>query len=137
MRTTLVMFALLLIVLTLLSSFGGSIRSREPFFEEDMPVEYDTSMPQTQTQTQTQSEEIVLPPPPVDLPELEPTNSVTDIQPPPPELSTSGDFNQNLDSMTEEFVNLPGNYENSSEEFMNAPEPFFGDNLLGDQYASV
>ena len=38
MRTTLVMFAVLLLVLTLLSTFGGSITPREPFFEDTEPT---------------------------------------------------------------------------------------------------
>lgn len=38
MRTVLLIFAVLLILLTLLSTFGGSLRTGESFIEESMPT---------------------------------------------------------------------------------------------------
>lgn len=69
MRTTLIMFAILLLVLTLLSTFGGSISfQKEPFFADE--------------------EEVVMPPvpPPVEPVQSIPSNPVTGEQPP---ISTS------------------------------------------------
>lgn len=43
MRTLLIVFIVLLFLLTLLSSFGGSIRHAEPFYDE-MPAEQMPSM---------------------------------------------------------------------------------------------
>lgn len=38
MKTTLVIFAALLFVLTLIGAFGGSVRHTEPFFDDAPPV---------------------------------------------------------------------------------------------------
>jgi len=66
MRTTLIMFAILLLVLTLLSTFGGSISfQKEPFFADE-------------------EEEVVMPPvpPPVEPVQSIPSNPVTGEKPP-------------------------------------------------------
>ena len=114
MRTTLIMFALLLVILTLLSSFGGSIRSREPFFEEiqqDVPV----SVPSGDVDTVNQVGG-------VDEDQYQPVTQVYD----------SPDDVQMAPQMPSQVP-----VESSMVDPVTVPEPFTSDDVMTEHYASI
>ena len=121
MRTTLIMFALLLVVLTLLSSFGGAIRAREPFFEE-VEQTIDVTIPATDVAADV----------PTDVPEEEQVEMP--IVPPtivpqlfPPSLGLENTTDPLVDDVYTDGPGL-GN---------DIPLPFASDDVMTEQFATV
>jgi hypothetical protein len=115
MRTTLIMFAGLLVILTLLSSFGGTIKPREPFIGE-IPNNIPFSTPEINMRT---SQDVV------HEERYEDDDDVEDfVESPEPVARDVEDFDA-----AEDFA--------AAEENEDYPEPFVQGGVMTEEFASV
>lgn len=110
MRTLLVVFAILLVILTLISSLGGSVNTTERFYEEMMDeAETYANWPAEEFEEETPTAPSVAPPtgPSVPPPTGSPSTPPASTEMPPPSMST---FANGEDEEIEPFSNDKSEY---------------------------
>lgn len=131
MKTLLIVFAVLLLLLTLLSTFGGSIRPSEPFFQDaKQPNEYYYEAP---FQSEQFTDSMVMPPPMSEEYESSPASYISEQYNNAPGVSFNGPtvaLSENFDEEMPESipVSMP------TEEFQTVQKPpvptSFGENYV-------
>ncbi len=113
MRTILIVFAILLVLLTLLGTFGGSIKYREPFYETSVYAEQEQragfeDMPPSDVVQQAD----MPPPTEVDMSNVQ----MSDMPPPPPDSAYgANNLNEIANSLPVEQTPVEGFYEPPSQ----------------------